>query len=68
MDFAMSTQSRADQVLLLLKAAGYDNAVYEGRRTGVSGHIISVSDDPPGNAEEVLGLIHAIDPDAQLLE
>jgi len=67
MDFAMSTRSRADQVLLLLKAAGYDNAVYEGRRTGVSGHIISVSDDPPGNAEEVLGLIHAIDPDAQLL-
>ena len=63
----MSTQSRADQVLLLLKAAGYENAVYEGRRTGVSGHIISVSDDPPGNAEEVLGLIHAIDPDAQLL-
>ncbi len=67
MDFAMSIQSRATEALLLLRAAGYDDASYEGRRTGVSGHIISVSDDPPGNADEMLGLVHAIDPDAQLL-
>ena len=50
MDFAISTQNLASQALLLLRAAGYDDALYEGRRTGVSGHIISVSDDPQETA------------------
>jgi hypothetical protein len=67
MDFAMSTQNRATQALRLLRAAGYDDAMYEGRRPGISGHVISASDDPPGKADEVLRLVHAIDPDAQLL-
>ena len=66
MDFAMSTQNLASQALLLLRAAGYDDALYEGRRTGVSGHIISVSDHP-GNTDEVLRLVHSIDPEAELL-
>jgi hypothetical protein len=64
----MSTENLATQVLLLLRAGGYDDAQYEGRRTGVSGHIISVSADYPGNADEVLRLVQAIDPDAELLE
>ena len=67
MDFALSTWSLAAQAVLLLRAAGYDDAVYKGRRSGVSGHIISVSDDYPGNTDEVLRMVHAIDPDAQLL-
>jgi hypothetical protein len=67
MDFAISTQNLASQALLLLRAAGYDDALYEGRRTGVSGHIISVSDDPPGNSAEVLRLVRAIDPEVELL-
>ena len=66
MDFAISTQNLASQALLLLRAAGYDDALYEGRRTGVSGHIISVSDDPPGNSAEVLRLVRAIDPEVEL--
>ena len=67
MDFAISTQNLASQALLLLRAAGYDDAVYKGRRSGVSGHIISVSDDPPGNSAEVLRLVRAIDPEVELL-
>ncbi len=68
MDFAMSSQARATKGIELLRAAGHDDASYEGRRTGVSGHIIRVSADQPGEPDHVLRLVKAVDPDAQSLD
>ena len=64
--FAMPTQSGATQAVDLLMRVGYD-ASYVGRRTGISGHIVSVPADLPGDADEVRRLVQRVDADAQLL-
>ena len=67
LDFGMSTRGTATLAVDVLRRVGYADARHEGRRLGLSKPIISVAADEPGDADEILRVVHRIDPDARPL-
>ena len=66
MDFQMSSETRAIQAVVLLRAAGHAASNGGKRRTDSRKHVIHVA-ARDGTDYEATRLVHVVDPDAQVI-